>query len=298
MQILIDDRAGFCRGVLKTIDTTEDLLKNYKDKEIYVLGEIIHNPLEISRLEKLGLKIAKYEDLWAISENKNSILIIRAHGEPPKTYRLLEDLGIKFIDATCSRVQSLQKIVQKHYNLGYQILIYGKYKHPETIGLCGFCNETSTVLGNEEDTRNVELSAKPILLISQTTMNQAKFLKIKDVLKNRIDTQNDDNVDAQIEFTFHDTICRSVVTRESSLIEFAEKCDIVIFVSGRNSSNGKYLFETAKSANPKTYFVETVDEIDFAWFDGIDSIGISGATSTPSWYMTELKEVLENKFNS
>lgn len=296
MKVIIDNQAGFCQGVLKTIKVTEDLLDKNPNKDIYVLGEIIHNPLEIKRLEKNGLKIAEIADLPEIAKGKDNIVIIRAHGEPPTTYKKAEDLNLQIIDATCARVKHLQKVVAKHYQLGYQIIIFGKYNHPETIGLRGFCNDDCTVIRTNEEAEAITLNSNKILLISQTTMNQSQFLETKAIIEQNIENINqlrEHDEKEEIKLTFSDTICKAVTSRENSLIAFAQQCDVIIFVSGRNSSNGKYLYQTALSANPKTFFVETVEEIQKSWLDGAETIGISGATSTPSWYMLELKNAVE-----
>ncbi len=296
MEVLIDETAGFCHGVKKTIQATEKLLEQFPDNDIYVLGEIIHNPIEISRLGKMGMKTASYDDLERIAEDKNAKLIIRAHGEPPKTYKDTEEKGIYTIDATCPKVMHLQKLVKRHYEQGHQILIYGKYNHAETIGLRGVCDDNCTVLKLESDAENVELSNEKIYLLSQTTMNQAQFLKTKAIIERRIELLNKEreaNGETSIELIFNDTICKSVTNRESSLIAFAKKCDVIVFVSGRNSSNGKYLFQTAESANKNTFFVEKIEEVQIDWFKDAKVIGVSGATSTPRWYMEELKTEIE-----
>lgn len=294
MKILIDKNAGFCGGVMKTIEKTEELLAKYPDKKIYVLGEIIHNQSEINRLEKIGLHIAEYEDIPRISKEPNSIIIIRAHGEPPETYEILDKNYIVTVDATCPKVMHLQKLVRKHYEEGYEIVIFGKYNHPETIGLRGFCNNDCTVLRKPEDTRGLNFKKDKVFLISQTTMHRPSYIEIRDLIKGKIDKYNQENEsDSAIDLKSVDTICRSVSNRESGLIEFAEMCDVILFVSGRNSSNGKYLYRTAKAANPNTYFVEKIEEIDKEIFKGAQTIGISGATSTPGWYMDKLKKAVE-----
>lgn len=297
MKVLIDEFAGFCHGVLKTIETTEKILEQNKDKEVYVIGEIIHNQMEIRRLEDVGLKTIELSDMNEVVQNKpDSIIIIRAHGEPPSTYEKAKDLGLNLIDATCSRVKSLQRLVEKYHANGYHIIIYGKDNHPEVIGLRGFCAEECEVIQNADQIDNLNFKYNNVILISQTTMNKKQFHKTAEILNQKINELNHNG--AKINFEVIDSTCKAVTNREDSLMEFAKSVDCVLFISGKNSSNGKSLYQTALSANPNTYFIEKFDEIDFDLIKNMNVIGISGATSTPNWYMEEIKIALENKFNA
>lgn len=297
MKVLIDKFAGFCHGVLKTIETTEMILTQNPDKKIFVIGEIIHNQMEIARLEKIGLKTIEVSDMEEVARKyPDSIIIIRAHGEPPSTYKKAKELNLNLIDATCARVKSLQRFVENYHSAGYQIIIFGKDQHPEVVGLRGFCEDKCNVIQNSEEIENISFNSRFVVLISQTTMNKKLFLNVADILESKIEELNKNG--ANIKFELVDSTCKAVTNREDSLIKFAESVDCVLFVSGRNSSNGKSLYQTALSANPNTYFIERFEEIDFSIIQKMNTIGISGATSTPNWYMEEIKDTLENKYSN
>ncbi len=297
MKVIIDKFAGFCHGVLKTIETTERILAKNTDKDVFVIGEIIHNHKEIQRLEDVGLKTIELPDLEDVNKKyPDSMIIIRAHGEPPSTYNKIKELNLNLVDATCARVKSLQRFVHKYHAAGYHIIIFGKDQHPEVIGLRGFCEDKCDVIENSEQIENLKFKSKFVVLISQTTMNKKQFLRVAEILDHKIEELN--RTGANIKFELVDSTCKAVTNREDSLIEFAKSVDCVLFVSGRNSSNGKSLYQTALQANPNTFFIETFDEIDFDIIKDMNVIGISGATSTPNWFMEEIKIVLENKFNT
>lgn len=297
MKVLIDKFAGFCHGVLKTIETTEMILTQNPDKKIFVIGEIIHNQMEIARLEKIGLKTIEVSDMEEVARKyPDSIIIIRAHGEPPSTYKKAKELNLNLIDATCARVKSLQRFVENYHSAGYQIIIFGKDQHPEVVGLRGFCEDKCNVIQDSEEIENISFKSRFVVLISQTTMNKKLFLNVADRLESKIEELNKNG--ANIKFELVDSTCKAVTNREDSLIKFAESVDCVLFVSGRNSSNGKSLYQTALSANPNTYFIERFEEIDFSIIEKMNTIGISGATSTPNWYMEEIKDALENKYSN
>lgn len=291
MNVNIDDSAGFCWGVVRTINKVEEILKNNPDREVYVLGEIIHNPREIERLEKVGLKTVFNHELDKI-KNKDAIVIVRAHGEPPETYELANSLQLELIDLTCPLVQSLQQLVKKHYDDGYQIVIFGKREHAEVIGLRGVCNDESIVVRTaQEAVEKVDFKRKTFL-VSQTTMNKPIFYLIKEALENKVDTLKISEENGI--FKSKNTICKFVSGREDKLTEFAQNNDIIIFVAGRNSSNGRSLYNVCKSANEKTYFVEDTNEIRAEWLEATENIGITGATSTPQWYMEHVKDYIIN----
>lgn len=297
MKVLIDKFAGFCHGVLKTIETTEMILTQNPDKKIFVIGEIIHNQMEIARLEKIGLKTIEVSDMEEVARKyPDSIIIIRAHGEPPSTYKKAKELNLNLIDATCARVKSLQRFVENYHSAGYQIIIFGKDQHPEVVGLRGFCEDKCNVIQDSEEIKNISFKSRFVVLISQTTMNKKLFLNVADILESKIKKLNKNG--ANIKFELVDSTCKAVTNREDSLIKFAESVDCLLFVSGRNSSNGKSLYQTALSANPNTYFIERFEEIDFSIIEKMNTIGISGATSTPNWYMEEIKNALENKYSN
>lgn len=295
MHVTIDPRAGFCWGVVRTVQIAEETLEANPKGTVYVLGHIIHNPREIERLEAQGLRTIQREDISTLPPG--SKVIVRAHGEPPETYRLARQHGVEIIDATCPVVTKLQERVRKFYDLGYQIVIFGKPTHAEVMGVRGVCNDECIVVqGVEEALERVDLRRKTVLF-SQTTMDRPAFLRLRDALKERIAELVVEEMGAiATEFHAKDTICGQVAGRESDLRQFAREQDIVIFVAGRQSSNGKVLFEVARSENPRTYFIEDVSELQAEWFDGVERVGITGATSTPQWYMQYVRSVILERF--
>lgn len=297
MKVLIDKFSGFCHGVLKTIETTEKILAEYPGKNIFVIGEIIHNHKEIVRLDNIGLKTIEVVDLENVARDfPDCIIIIRAHGEPPSTYKKIKELDLKLIDATCARVKSLQRFVKKYHSAGYHIMIFGKDQHPEVVGLRGFCESECDVIQNATHIENLTLKSNNVVLISQTTMNKKQFLATAEILNKKINDIN--HAGSNINFEVVDSTCKAVTNREDSLIEFAKSVDCLLFVSGKNSSNGKSLYQTALLANPNTYFIEGYEEIDFSLISKMDTVGISGATSTPNWYLEEIKNAIENKYSN
>jgi 4-hydroxy-3-methylbut-2-enyl diphosphate reductase len=295
MIITIDDSAGFCWGVVKTIDKVEEVLNNSPDEQVYVLGDIIHNPREIERLEAKGLKTITHAHLQELTD-KPAKVIIRAHGEPPSTYKTAEELKLNVVDATCPLVQALQNRIRRAYEEGCQIVIFGKKDHAEVIGLRGVCNDDCIVIKSvEEAIEKVDFSRKTILF-SQTTMEKSSFFEIKSVLEERVKDFTDGG-DIKDLFVTKNTLCKYVYGREDKLMEFAADNDVVLFVAGKNSSNGKSLFHICQQVNSKTYFIEDISEIDFTWLEEAIKVGITGATSTPQWYIESVKEELEKKFN-
>ncbi|MCL2039558.1 MAG: 4-hydroxy-3-methylbut-2-enyl diphosphate reductase [Bacteroidetes bacterium] len=288
MIVNIDKSAGFCFGVLQTIEKAENNIKNEIPKNIYVLGEIIHNPAEIKRLNKIGLKTLLINDLDSL-EKENSIVIIRAHGEPPSTYNILEKLQINYVDATCPLVNQLQQKIINYYKQKYQIIIFGKSDHPEVVALRGVCNEKCFVGLNISDFSNkINFNEKSVLL-TQTTMNLDKFMLLYNTL---LEHFNNPEL-----LKIENTICKFMISREAELKKFAMENDLVIFVAGRNSSNGKVLYNICKSINDKTIFIEDINELEHSMFINYNSIGITGATSTPRWYLDEVKSFLKETKN-
>ncbi|MFM8568812.1 MAG: 4-hydroxy-3-methylbut-2-enyl diphosphate reductase [Candidatus Kapaibacterium sp.] len=295
MQVRIDSFSGFCWGVVRTVKIAEQTLEENVKAPVYVLGHIIHNPREITRLEERGLETISVEDFPRL-QGRNAKVSIRAHGEPPETYRRAMEFGIEIIDATCPVVTKLQERVRKFYDQGYQVVIFGKKDHAEVIGVRGVCNdECLVVLTVEEAATTVDMSRKTVLF-SQTTMDRATFLAIKEFLQQRVlDLVVDEMREIAVEFHAKDTICGQVSGREDQLVEFARDNDVIVFVAGRASSNGKVLYNGAKTANPNTYFVEDSNEIRPEWFAGARTVGISGATSTPHWHMKEVQSFIERQ---
>jgi 4-hydroxy-3-methylbut-2-enyl diphosphate reductase len=293
MQIRIDETAGFCWGVVKTIETVEEVLKLNPDKDVYILGEIIHNPAEITRLENKGLKTITHEEMRTIDPDK-SIVIIRAHGEPPETYRLAEGLRLNIIDATCPLVKNLHARVREYYESGCQIVIFGERDHAEVIGIRGVCNDECFVIkSSNADLSALDFSRKTVL-VSQTTMDRRTFKEIAESLAknfNLVDVLQKSEEDPI--FKAKDTICKFVSGRGGKLGEFVSSSDVVLFVAGRKSSNGKSLYNFCRSINLNTHFIESPEEMEREWFDGAETVGITGATSTPQWYLAKIKEELE-----
>ncbi len=292
--ISIDDTAGFCWGVVRTIEKVEQCLEEYKDKKVYVLGEIIHNPSEIERLESKGLKTLSKDDLNSFNPD-NSVVIIRAHGEPPSTYRQAESINLELVDATCPLVKNLQNNVKKYFDNQYQIIIFGKFNHAEVVGLRGVCDDKCVVISSKEEALEKVDFSKKTVLFSQTTMDKTKFHTIAKALQERFLAENPNLTEDEINSIFKkkDTICKYVSNRSETLTNFAKSNDIVIFVAGRNSSNGKSLFTICNNANPNTHFIENIYEIEKRWFADTKRIGITGATSTPQWYLVSVKEEIE-----
>jgi 4-hydroxy-3-methylbut-2-en-1-yl diphosphate reductase len=290
VRITVDKFSGFCWGVVRTIEIAEQELAS--NGPLYSLGEIIHNPAEIQRLEKKGLKTISQRDLESL---RGATVLVRAHGEPPETYRKAEELGITIIDATCPVVTKVQERIRKFHLQGYQVVIFGKKEHAEVVGLIGQTNGEAIVVKSVDELSSVKIDRKTVLF-SQTTMDKPTFYKIKEELEHRvknlvIDTFEDEALD----FHAKDTICGQVSGRDKKIREFAKSNDVVIFVAGKHSSNGKVLYGIVRSENPRSHFIEDVSELDEGWFDGAQSVGVTGATSTPQWLMEKVKTAIEEK---
>ena len=275
VNIEIDDNSGFCFGVVFAISMAEDILE--AEGKLYCLGDIVHNDEEVSRLKAKGLQIIDHEQLKNI---KNEKVLIRAHGEPPETYKLALENNIELVDASCPVVLKLQNRVREAYNDNEQILIYGKHGHAEVKGLVGQTNGDAIVIETFDELEKYELPKK-LQLFSQTTKRTKNLYKLKSTLEEK-----------GIEVDFNDTLCRQVSNRDVQLPTFVKKFDKVIFVAGLKSSNGKVLFDVCKENNPNTYFVSNKNELKKEWFNENDNIGICGATSTPQWQMEEIKETI------
>ncbi len=280
MQIEIDNGSGFCFGVTTAIKKAEEELA--KGGKLYCLGDIVHNGMEVERLHHTGLITINHEELKELHDVK---VLLRAHGEPPETYRLAEQNNIEIIDATCPVVLQLQKRIKKQYvsNPEAQIVIFGKNGHAEVLGLVGQTRSKAIVIEKFEDVKRLDFN-RDIYLYSQTTKSLDEFHRIIDYCQKHI-------IEGAT-FKSFDTICRQVANRMPNIANFASKHDLILFVSGRKSSNGKVLFNECKSVNPNSYQIESADEIDMAWLNGINTIGICGATSTPKWLMEECRDYI------
>ena len=291
MEVRVDRFSGFCWGVVRTVEIAEKELA--KSSKLYSLGDIIHNPKETERLHAKGLEAIAYSDLDHL---RGSTVLIRAHGEPASTYKRAEELGITLIDATCPVVTKVQERIRKFYLDGYQIVIFGKKDHAEVIGLIGQTNGEAVVVKSTDDMAKIRLDRKTVLF-SQTTMDKPTFSAVREALAQRIkDLIVASMEDEAIEFHAKDTICGQVSGREKKIREFAEANDVVLFVTGRKSSNGKILFEIVKSANPKSYTIEDAAEVQEEWLAGAATVGITGATSTPQWLMEKVKNEIEARY--
>jgi 4-hydroxy-3-methylbut-2-enyl diphosphate reductase len=271
MLVEIDKNSGFCFGVVYAIEMAEDFLD--ENGSLYCLGDIVHNDKEVSRLQAKGLEIIDHDQL---KELRDATVLIRAHGEPPETYRIAMDNNLELVDASCPVVLKLQNRVRNAYDEERQIVILGKKGHAEVNGLIGQTQQNAIVITTEEDVEKLNLD-KPISLFSQTTKSTQLLYRIKE----RFEAKD-------IDFKFNDTICRQVSNREPELRKFSDRHDVIIFVSGKKSSNGKALYGTCKEVNPNSYFISSKEELDQSWFTGADSVGICGATSTPMWLMEEI----------
>lgn len=279
--IEIDEDSGFCFGVVNAIKKAEEELDTVGS--LYCLGDIVHNSDEVERLSKKGLKIIDHDDLSKLTDTK---VLLRAHGEPPATYKLALSNNVEIVDATCPVVLALQKRILKAWteNPGAQIVIFGKKGHAEVNGLVGQTQGEAIVVENENEIDNIDFS-KQIFLFSQTTKSLEGFKILVEKIKERMNEG--------VNFVYYDTICRQVANRMDNIRKFAREHDLVIFVSGKKSSNGKVLFEECKKQNSNTYFVSSADEVEMSMLsDKPRLIGICGATSTPKWQMQEVKDKL------
>lgn len=291
MRVTIDTNSGFCWGVVRTIEIAEEEMKG--SQRLASLGPIIHNPKEIARLAELGMDVVTHNDLERLRGKK---VLIRAHGEPPSTYELAKIHGVTLVDATCPVVTKVQERIRKYYDRGYQIVIFGKKDHAEVIGLVGHVNNEAIVIRTPYEISLVDPTRKTVLF-SQTTMDKPSFYEIARRLKERIkEVEIATFEESAIDFHAKDTICGQVSGREKKLRDFASRNDVMIFVAGRSSSNGKVLYDICRSANPRSYFVEDETEVRKEWFDGAETAGISGATSTPQWLMENVKRYVEQLF--
>lgn len=288
MNITIDHESGFCFGVVFAIQMAEAELD--ESGTLYCLGDIVHNNMEVDRLTKKGLKIINHDQFRELRDCK---VLIRAHGEPPETYQTAIKNNIELIDASCPVVLKLQNRVRTSFeevkeNNG-QVVIYGEPGHAEVNGLVGQTEGEAIIVTGEHDLDKIDYN-RPVYLFSQTTKSTAGFQQIQDAIEKRV--KDFRGVREVGELIANDTICRQVSNREPQLQKFAARFDVVVFVSGKKSSNGKALYEVCKKVNPNTHFISEVAEIQDSWFEGAQEIGICGATSTPMWLMEDVANYL------
>ena len=281
IQIEIDEGSGFCFGVTTAIKKAEEELGT-SDKTLYCLGDIVHNSMECERLKDLGLITINHDDLRELHDVK---VLLRAHGEPPETYELARRNNIEIIDATCPVVLQLQKRIKKQYEAGDgQIVIFGKKGHAEVLGLVGQTQSNAIVIESFDEVKRLDFS-RDIYLYSQTTKSLDEYHRIIEYIQQHIAPE--------ATFRSFDTICRSVANRMPNISQFAARHDLILFVCGRKSSNGKVLFNECLRVNPNTHLVEDAQEIESAWLNGIQSVGICGATSTPRWLMEQCRDAIQ-----
>lgn len=285
MIIEIDKQSGFCFGVKRAVDQAEKLMEN--QSQLYSLGEMVHNHEEVERLQKRGMTTVTHEQL---DELRGKTVLFRSHGEPPETYEKAKESGICVVDATCPVVLKLQQRVKKSYQemaeKDGQVVIFGKKDHPETIGLNGQTGYKALIVSDLEELENIDFN-KPIELFSQTTMPVDGFNQLVEAIQQR----------AKHSFYPHDTICRQVANRLPRIGQFAKQYDLILFVAGKSSSNGKMLYNESLRNNKNTRFISKPEEIDQEWLTDVSSVGICGATSTPNWQLELVADYLKQILN-
>ena len=283
IQVEIDSGSGFCFGVTTAIKKAEEELA--AGKKLYCLGDIVHNGMEVERLTAMGMTTINHEQLRELHDVK---VLLRAHGEPPETYELARRNNIEIIDATCPVVLQLQNRIKKQFdaNPDAQIVIFGKNGHAEVLGLVGQTRSQAIVIEHFDEVPKLDFN-RDIYLYSQTTKSLDEFHRIIEYIQSHISPT--------AVFRSFDTICRQVANRMPNIARFATQHDVIIFVSGRKSSNGKVLYNECKAVNPNSYHVENAEEINLDWFANAKTVGICGATSTPKWLMEECRDhILSN----
>lgn len=288
MLVEVDERSGFCFGVRNAVEIAEEALA--RGEEVFSLGPIVHNDIEVERLASLGLSTVNHDEFRNL---KNCKVLIRAHGEPPETYRIAEKNNITIIEATCPIVKRLQSRIKETWlenkSAGGQVVIFGKAGHAEVVGLLGQTNNEAVLIKDKDDVRKIDFS-NDVHLFSQTTMSVKEYNDLSDSIILRMKEQG--IPDPEIHLHKNNTICGQVSNRQPRLKSFAKKHDVIIFVSGKESSNGKMLFSVCKNENPNTWFVSSPEEIREDWFKNKASVGICGATSTPKWLIDKIKDTI------
>ena len=286
MKVEIDNDSGFCFGVLSAIGKAEEELR--KGDELYCLGDIVHNGIECSRLQDLGLRTINHEQFKTL---KGARVLLRAHGEPPSTYETAKNNGITLIDATCPGVLKLQQRIHRQYQeldpKTQQIVIFGQKGHAEVLGLVGQTDGNAIVIESADEIERIDFS-KDIFLYSQTTKSASSYNQLIDKIASLVPEGRT--------FIHNNTVCGQVSHRRENIREFASRHSVILFVSGRKSSNGKVLFNECLNVNPRSYLIEGKEDIDFSQLEGAVSVGICGATSTPKWLMEECRDYIQNHF--
>ncbi|MGD0755184.1 MAG: 4-hydroxy-3-methylbut-2-enyl diphosphate reductase [Bacteroidales bacterium] len=290
MIVEVDKQSGFCFGVQNAVEIAEKAL--LRGEKVFSLGSIVHNDKEVDRLSSLGLVSIDHEKFRNLKDCK---VLIRAHGEPPETYKVAENNNLTIIEATCPIVKKLQSKIRETWMRTKegdgQVVIFGKPGHAEVVGLQGQINNEGILVSGSEDFRKIDIS-KPVYLFAQTTMSVKEYSNLTEILRTKMEERGDS--DPAKNLIINKTICGQVSNREPHLKAFAKKHDTVIFVSGRESSNGKMLYSVCKNINPDTHFVSSQEELDKSWFIGKNSVGICGATSTPKWLIENIRDIISN----
>lgn len=288
MKVEIDEQSGFCFGVRNAVEIAEKALLS--GERVYSLGSIVHNDMEVKRLLDLGLISITHDEF---NKLKNSKVLIRAHGEPPETYKTAEENNITIIEATCPIVKKLQARIMDAVNESHkcsgQVVIYGKPGHAEVKGLLGQTGGEGIVISGPGDLQKIDMT-RHVCLFSQTTMRVKDYKEIAQLIRAAMREKGIGEPEKFLRI--HNTICGQVSNREPQLIKFATEHEVIIFVSGKESSNGKMLYNVCKNVNPQTYFVSSSEEIDHLWFEGKNSVGVCGATSTPKWLIENIRDTI------
>lgn len=308
LHVEIDKGSGFCNGVIRAVETAE---ANLNGNGLYSLGAIVHNNAELERLRQKGLEVIDIESMKKMS---GTTVLIRAHGEPPQTYTIAKENNIKLIDCTCPVVLKLQERIKKTYDQinqtaangedgelsGGMIVIFGKEGHAEVNGLVGQVNGDAVITDVIHSADGYSIKgisqidfSRPIYIFSQTTKDPQEYELVCNVIREKIAQARGCSIEEAGRYIkIHNTICRQVAQRHSNLVEFAKSKSVIVFVSGKESSNGKVLYELCRSANPHSYHIQGIGQIDREWFNDGDSVGICGATSTPKWQLEEVADFL------
>ena len=288
MVVEIDEQSGFCFGVQNAVEIAEEAL--FKGEKVYSIGHIVHNDVEVERLKTLGLLTISHDEFRNLRDCK---VLIRAHGEPPETYRIAEENNITIIEATCPIVKKLQARIRESVMISHkckgQIVIFGKPGHAEVVGLIGQTDGEGILISSPDDLKKIDMT-KPVCLFSQTTMSIRDYKNIADLIRAKM--KESSPADPENLLKVHNTICGQVSNREPHLKSFAREHDVIIFASGRESSNGKMLYSVCRSVNENTHFVSSPEEIRKEWFKGAKTAGVCGATSTPRWLIEKIRDLI------
>ncbi len=275
MRIVIDEKAGPCGGVKRVIKLAEQKLN--AGEKVASRGEVIHNSIEIARLEKLGLKTAAEHSVKHTDQSGQvHKLLIRAHGATPDVFAQAENEDVEVIDGTCPVVTRSQKLARKYFEQGYQVVVVGKPKHPEVIAIVGHCDNQAAVVHQETDIPKLD-AGRPTFVLAQTTIDEDYFNTMLAAIEQHVRVVEQRN-----------TICAFVSNRKDQLRAFAAECDVILLVGGKNSSNTRVMFDDCRLVNPRSYWIETAADIDPTWLKESDTVGISGSASTPGWLLERI----------